>query len=997
MKATLEWLTQPEVFQVNREPAHSDHKFYVKGESTRRSLNGTWKFCYSENPSLRPVDFYRRDYDLSSFEEIQVPGHIQLQGYDRCQYVNTMYPWDGVEDMRPPQVSETYNPVGSYATEFTAVKKEGERTYLLFEGVETAFYVWLNGEFVGYGEDSFTPSEFDITQMVTDGKNRLAVEVYKRSSASWIEDQDFWRFSGIFRDVSVYTTPKLHVKDLKIKGKLKHDYRDGRLEAELTLQGETGGRVVAYLSDASRNIVWKSEQEASALVSFAGEIPDVCPWSAELPNLYTLYLEVYEQEGEMTETVTSKVGFRTFEMKDGVMCLNGKRVLFKGINRHEFNARRGRSITQEDMLWDIRFMKRHNINAVRTCHYPNQSRWYELCDEYGIYLIDEMNLESHGSWQKMGACDPSWNVPGSLRQWRECVLDRAAAMLERDKNHPSILIWSCGNESYAGDVLQEVSDYFHRQDETRLVHYEGVFWNREYDAISDMESRMYAKPEEIREYLEGNPKKPYISCEYMHAMGNSLGGMELYTQLEDAYPGYQGGFIWDYIDQALYRSGEDGEEILSYGGDFDDRATDYCFCTNGVVYADRRISPKAQEVKALYTDVRITVDQGLVTVENRSLFRDTEGYRFRFMLEREGVLLEQREQALKVAPGENVRLRFPIELPGQEGEYSRLVTMVLAEDTLWASKGYEMSWGQEVCAVARLQRPVKHTGDVKAVCGDVNIGVGTAAGFALFSKAEGGLVSLVYKGREYITRTPKLTYWRASTDNDRGMHAEHTGSQWLAAGMGQIHLGDRFRMEEHPDRVKLTFVYRSGSVPPFETAVEYTVSADGAIDVSVTYPGVENMTYLPAFGLEFKLKKELDQLRWYGRGPEETYWDRMTGARIGIFESTAKDSMSAYLIPQECGNRTDVRWLEVTGQDGRGLRFGMRDRPIQCSALPYSAMELENALHSYELPQVNYTWVRILAGQTGVGGDDSWGAPIHEQYRLSSRRPITLNFTISPC
>ena len=629
MKPTLEWLKNPEIFEVNREKAHSDHLCTVNGQQLKQSLNGTWKFNYCESPDNRPADFYMVDFDVTNFDEIKVPGHIQLQGYDKPQYVNTQYPWEGQEKLLPPQIPQKRNPVGSYVKFFDIDKALiGKDTYISFQGVETAIYVWLNGEFVGYSEDSFTPSEFSITPYLKEKNNKLAVEVYRYSTASWLEDQDFWRFSGIFRDVYLYAVPEIHVRDMKVISDYDYENGNGILTTELDIIGEKDYLIKLTLIDKNGNKVYESDT-----ADVTASIPNVQPWSAEQPDLYTLTAEI-TADGEIIETAETKVGFRTFELKNGIMCLNGKRIIFKGINRHEWNAEGGRVVTEEDMLWDIRFMKRNNINAVRTCHYPNNSLWYKLCDEYGIYLIAETNLESHGTWQKMGACEPSINIPASLPEWKKACLDRARSMYERDKNHASVLIWSCGNESYCGDDIAAMADYFHEVDKTRLVHYEGVVWNRKYDHITDMESRMYAKPCEVEEYLKQNTGKPYISCEYMHAMGNSLGGMKLYTDLEDKYEAYQGGFIWDYIDQSLYKDG-----VLVYGGDFDDRASDYGFCTNGIVYADRTYSPKVCEAKQLYSNIRMSIKDKVLTIENRNLFVGTAGYIFKVALEKEGEIL----------------------------------------------------------------------------------------------------------------------------------------------------------------------------------------------------------------------------------------------------------------------------------------------------------------------------------------------------------------------
>ena len=996
----LTWLEDPEVFAVNRKEAHSDHVYYENTEEMvlgadmplRQSLNGTWYFSYAKNPTVRVKDFYKKDFDCRMFDSIEVPGHIQTQGYDRCQYINTMYPWDGTEYLRPPMVSKEYNPVGSYVKYFVLEKNlQDKPVFVSFQGVETAFYVWLNGVFIGYSEDSFTPAEFELTPYLQDGENKLAVEVYKRSSASWLEDQDFWRFSGIFRDVYLYAVPKTHIEDLSVKSTLDNSYKNGKLYLKLKISGHTDCAVKAVLLNAEEKIVFEKNIKGNSICEISGEVENVHAWSAEDPYLYQLYLYVEDQKGNLIEAVPELVGFRTFEMIDKVMHINGKRIVFKGVNRHEFNVRRGRSIKKEDMLWDIEFMKQHNINAVRTSHYPNESLWYRLCDIYGIYLIDETNLESHGSWQKMGECEPSWNVPGSRPEWKEAVLDRAKSMFERDKNHPSILIWSCGNESYAGTCIEAMSDYFHEKDDTRLVHYEGVFWNREFDHISDMESRMYAKPAEIEAFLSNDPKKPYISCEYMHAMGNSCGGMKLYTDLESKYELYQGGFIWDYIDQSMLRKNEQGEEVFAYGGDYDDRATDYEFCTNGIVYADRKISPKAQEVKQLYANVKLTPDENGVLIKNENLFISTEAYTlvYRMMLDGYPVFESMRNVVVQAQEEQYVKLDYPnIDEPG---EYTYEVAMELTEDTIWADAGHEICFGQFVKKVTEEEEQT--TKKMQVIYGDVNIGVKGEGFLAMFSKSEGGLASLQYDGTEYITRAPKTSYWRACTDNDRGAKQGFDRSMWLTAGLYQKVID--VKVEELEEQVRITFEYELPTIPKAYSTISYVMSGDGVVHVHLLYKGTEGLPEIPAFGMDFKLKERYHNFEYYGYGPEENYVDRMEGARLGIFEGTAEENLSNYLIPQECGNRVGTRWLKVTDEYGRGLQFTCEEIPFESSILPYSAYELENALHQEELPKIHYTWVRILAKQMGVGGDDSWGAPVHEQYRIPSDKNLEIAFHVS--
>ena len=637
MQADIRWLDDPQVFAVNRLPAHSDHRFYGSMEDCRRktcgltqSLNGTWRFQWSKSAGTCPAEFYREDFDTTGFESIQVPGHMELAGYDRIHYINTMYPWEGHLYRRPawslPEAGgeamegqfpkAEYNPVGSYIREFVLDEGlKGKRVCISFEGVEQALFLWLNGQFVGYAEDSFTPSDFDLTPYIRDGKNVLAAQVHKRSTAAYLEDQDFFRFSGIFRDVTLYAKPEVHVEDMWARAEVAEDCRRGSFSLDLRLSrgndsgpdsenGEYPGYSVRWsLFDGDGRAVARDEAPAAGSLRFGPvAVEDVRLWDHHNPRLYHLEITVLGPDGSEVEAVPYDVGFRRIEIRDQVIRLNGKRLIINGVNRHEWNARTGRVIGMEDMIRDMEILKANHINSVRTCHYPDQIPWYYMCDTCGIYLMAETNLESHGSWQKMGAVEPSWNVPGSLPQWREAVMDRARSNFEFFKNHTSVLFWSLGNESYAGDNLLAMQRFFKEADPGRPVHYEGVFHNRAYeDGISDMESQMYAPPERVEAYLRNRPKKPFILCEYMHDMGNSLGGLKSYMDLLDRYEMYQGGYIWDFIDQALFVKDEvTGREVLRYGGDFDDRPSDYEFSGNGIVFADRTPKPAMQEVRYYY-------------------------------------------------------------------------------------------------------------------------------------------------------------------------------------------------------------------------------------------------------------------------------------------------------------------------------------------------------------------------------------------------------------
>ena len=628
MQADIKWLDNPEVFRVNQIDAHSDHNYflnYAELESGKnkllQSLNGQWDFHFSINAMRRPENFYHIDHDRSCFDKIMVPGHIELAGYDQIRYINTLYPWEGKKYLRGAYSIEgagdgagmfseaEYNPVGSYVKTFDLDSElVGKRISICFEGVEEAMYVWLNGEFIGYAEDSFTPSEFDLTPYIKEKNNILAVQVHKMSTAAFLEDQDFFRFFGIFRNVTLKAIPDVHVQDMWIQPILNKDNTSGKMIVDVKVSSakECSKSAKFVLADKSGNKILCENitlTDASGIVegTITVDVEKVIPWDNHSPYLYDTYIELYERE-QLVEVVPYKIGFRRLEIIDKVMYLNGKRLILAGVNRHEWSAKTGRVIGMEEMISDMECVKKNNINAVRTCHYPDQIPWYYMCDEEGIYLMSETNLESHGSFQKLGAIEPSCNVPGSIPQWREAVIDRARNNFETFKNHTSVLFWSLGNESYAGDDIEAMNKYFKDKNDGRLVHYESSYYNRAYeDTISDLESRMYAKPKEVEDYLINSAKKPYILCEFMHDMGNSMGGLGFYMKLIDRYDMYQGGFIWDFIDQAILVKDEvTGKEVLRYGGDFDDRPADYEFSGNGIVFADRREKPAMQEVRYYY-------------------------------------------------------------------------------------------------------------------------------------------------------------------------------------------------------------------------------------------------------------------------------------------------------------------------------------------------------------------------------------------------------------
>ena len=629
MNADMKWLDNPEVFRVNQLEAHSDHCYYLDYSDMKKeknplfqSLNGQWEFSYSKNVKSRPVNFYEETFDASGFDKIMVPGHIELAGYDKIRYINTMYPWEGKEYHRGAYSMEVtgaekgmfseaeYNPVGSYIKYFDLDKSMcGKRIHICFEGVEEAMYLWLNGQFVGYAEDSFTPSEFDLTPYIKEKGNVLAVQVHKMSTAAFLEDQDFFRFFGIFRNVTLKAIPDVHMDDVWFKPVLNQDNVSGSVTVSMKVSAPDAQNITAsfILKDREENLLAEKSVQLKKENEYlegtiCADLETVELWDNHDPYLYHAYVELKAEDGSLAEVIPYDIGFRRIEIIDKIIYLNGKRLIITGVNRHEWNPKTGRCIGLEDMRADIACMLRNNINSVRTCHYPDQIPWYYMCDNAGIYVMAETNLESHGSFQKLGAIEPSCNVPGSLPQWKEAVLDRARNNFETFKNHTSILFWSLGNESYAGDDIEAMNVYFSEKKDGRLVHYESAYYNRTYeDTISDLETRMYAKPEDVEEYLNNSPKKPYILCEFMHDMGNSMGGLGAYMKLIDKYDMYHGGFIWDFIDQAIFVKDQvTGKEVLRYGGDFDDKPADYEFSANGIVFADRKEKPAMQEVRYYY-------------------------------------------------------------------------------------------------------------------------------------------------------------------------------------------------------------------------------------------------------------------------------------------------------------------------------------------------------------------------------------------------------------
>ena len=998
----------PQYFKDGRMDAHSDHTYYRDGEeaqeketSFRYDLNGIWKFHYARNYGSAILGFEKEEYCCRDWDDIRVPAHIQMEGYDAPQYANVQYPWEGHEDIHPGEIPEHFNPVASYVKYFEVPEEmQGKRLFISFQGAESGIALWLNGHFVGYSEDSFTPSEFELTEYVKEGENKLAAQVFKWTASSWCEDQDFFRFSGIYRDVYLYTVPEVHVYDLQIRAIPDETLSAAALEIRTNTWGK--GTVKITLSKDGETVI-EDKKALDGEEIYSWKVADPVLWSAEDPQLYDLTLEVYNEAGELQEVIPQRVGFRRFEMKDGIMTLNGKRIVFKGVNRHEFSSVSGRHVSEEELRKDLKTMKQNNINAIRTCHYPDASLIYQLCDEYGIYMIDETNLESHGSWDVAEFTkDYTYVVPHDKPEWLDMMLDRANSMYQRDKNHTAILIWSCGNESFGGKDIFEMSQFFRNTDPTRLVHYEGLCHDRRYNDTSDMESQMYPSVEAIKEFLAKDDSKPFICCEYTHAMGNSCGAMHKYTDLTDTEPKYQGGFIWDYIDQSIYKKDRYGKEFQAYGGDFGERPTDYNFSGNGIAYGGNRdASPKMQEVKFNYQNITAEVSADSVKVINKNLFVNTDIFDCKVTVAKNGKVIRKASLATAVAPLSEETYALPLSKYEIPGEYAVTFSFHLKEDKAWAEAGHEVAFGQYVYQVEEPKKTCPE--GVKVIRSTHNIGVRGAHFEVLFSVLNGGLVSYKYAGKEMIEAIPKPNFWRAPTDNDCGNLMGMRYGQWKIASMYLSHKdfrqgpygpGNEPEVEGNEKTVKVTYTYLMPTTPLSECRLSYEVSGDGRVKTTLSYDPVKELGDMPEFGVIFKFNADYDRVEWYGLGEAETYSDRKKGAKLGIYANKVADNIARYMVPQECGAKEEVRWAKVTDRKGRGMLFEMDENngPMMFSALPYTPHEMENAMHPYELPEVHYTVVRVAKDQMGIGGDDSWGARTHEEYLLETDKKMEFSF-----
>lgn len=1032
-----EW-DNPGVVGVNREKPRATMMIYPnaalarQGERTRSpwllSLNGKWKFHWSESPAKRPADFYRSDYDDSRWALIPVPSNWQLHGYDIPIYTNAIYPFP-YDPKGPPVVPRDRNPVGSYRTKFKLPAAwAGRQVFLVFDGVDSAFYVWVNGQKVGYSEDSRTPAEFNVTKYIKPGENLLAVEVYRFPDGAYLEDQDMWRLSGIYRDVYLWSAGERHIRDFEVRTEFDEAWRDAtlRVKADLVQYAGAPGRasLTLELLDAAGKAVVKPEVReaqtspgAEARVDFAVPVKAPRKWSAETPYLYTLLLTLRDSSGRVIEVIPWNVGFRDVRIRDGRLLVNGQAILLKGVNRHEHSPETGHYVTREEMVRDIVLMKRHNVNAVRTSHYPNAPAWYELCDRYGLYLIDEANIETHG----YGGRNPK-NRLSHDPEWRTAYLDRVERMVERDKNHASVIIWSLGNESGDGPNIQAAYEWAKRRDPTRPVHYEGS--SSLGGPNSDLNSFMYATPEEVIRHAQKRPQIPLILCEYTHAMGNSNGGLKEYWDIFYSGTNAQGGFVWDWVDQGIrqpvpaeYRKSAGRDTFFAYGGWWEAKAGvrhDDNFCMNGLVAADRTVRPGLMAIKYVYRYLHaapVDLVSGRIKVKNWHDFlnaaEEAEGL---WELKAEGrAIASGRLPELDLAPRQEREFQLPLpKIEPEPGmEYWLDLKFLTRRELPWAPKGHELAWEQFKLPVGVPARKVDPASlpplDMDEQGDEVRF---TGKDFVLFfDRHLAQFTNWTYKGVKLLERGGMPDFWRAMTDNDRGAWKAvgRTWSKdparnfmiWREAGPkwqpGEVQV-------ERVDASKARISIRAGLPEVKATySLTYTVHGSGDILVEASYdPGAAPKPMMPRFGMEWVVAPGLEKITWYGRGPAATYWDR-NFERIGVYSSTVDAEWVEYSRPQENGNKTEVRWVALTNEKGIGLlAVGMPE--LSVGATHYTKAEIEEADYSFKLKRRPEIYLNLDYRQMGVGGIDSWStnALPMPSYRLPGDRPYSYRYRLAP-
>ncbi|MCQ2461812.1 MAG: DUF4981 domain-containing protein [Clostridia bacterium] len=966
--------------------------------SRYKSLNGVWNFRFFKNPYENMPSLENEINDFSGWDEINVPSCWAMEGYDYPQYCNSQYPWEGNEKVTPPCAPTEYNPVGLYVKKFNLEKRfYGKRTVITFDGVESCFVLYVNGVKFGYSESSFNTAEFDITELIRDGENTVALEVHRWCTGSWMEDQDFFRLGGIFRDVYLSFTQKTYINDFRVLTDIDRSYKSGSLAIEVDVAGEAqeaeleltlydmNGDIAAYDSTVC-SIGEKNNLHAT--------VPYIKTWSAEQPYLYTTVITLLSRGGSPIEYVSCKTGFRKIERKGGQILFNGKRLVLKGVNRHEFSADKGRAITREDMLADVLIMKQHNINAVRTSHYPNSPYWYELCDEYGLYVIAENNLEAHGTQSCAGAFFPL--LPASEEAWTAACLDRVEALYQRDKNHACIVSWSLGNEAGCGDNFLKMADRLRELDGERFIHYENVSMDDEkYSHASDVSSTMYTHPENLEQNLKKYADMPNMLCEFSHAMGNSCGGNEKYTALIDKYPNFLGFFVWDFIDQAIRVKDENGE-YFAYGGDFGDTPNDGNFCGNGLIFADRSLSPKIKEIKALYQYINITAvepETGLIEIENKNLFTNLKEYNLHWQQVSGGIVEDSGDLTVELAPGEKktVHLKLSQKI---STEWYLNVLFELKEPCKWAKAGHTVAAQQFIVNPFVLDRTDLSAGDMNVRTEYGTIYVSSEKLEARISRRTGKLYSLTWNGKQLLDTPVELSLWRAETDNDRGNRQTVRCGTWkYAADYASFGIDVR-KIQNGSTYVAVETDICVHTQPESRGTLRYTFT-DKGVGIKLSFTPAAGLPEIPEIGVRFNTENRYYRLDYLGRGPGENYIDRCKASPVGLYKTDIDELFTPYLKPQENGERTDVRRAKLVGANGSLMLEAQKDC-FELNVSRWTPEETEKAAHPYELPESDKLCIRVLARQMGVGGYNSWGAHTLEEYKNHSGREYTLSFNLIP-
>ena len=999
-----EWQSDPEILGINRLPSRATFTPYGTSDLAHRgiwkesdrllSLNGEWQFSLFQNDAEKPYGFFRPNFNTEGWGTIEVPSSWQMQGYDRPIYCNVQYPWEGNERLHPPFAPTQWNPVGCYRKTVTLPHSFAkERVVLAFEGVESCFYLYVNGEVAGYSEGSFCRSEFDVTELLHEGENLIAVEVHRWCTGSWLEDQDFFRLAGIFRDVYLYTTGAQYIADVCVRSEPDDHFRDGVLTAALKL-GKTDAHTEVEMTvyDANGDVAAfdsvVAEQESDVLLRTT--IPLVHLWSAEQPYLYTVIFALRNEAGEAFEFINLKTGFRRIEIKDSVVYFNGKKLRLFGVNRHEFSCDTGRAVSRETMIADILTMKRNNINAVRTSHYPNHPDWYALCDEYGLYVLDENALETHGTRGSDHPLTPL--LPGGLDMWTPCCMDRIEALYERDKNHPSVIIWSLGNECSGGGNFKKMYAYLKEKDPTRFVHYESIWDDFENDRhVTDVYSTMYARPWDIEELIRKYPDKPHMLCEYSHAMGNSCGGNEKYMALFEKYDCFFAAFVWDFVDQAIRTKTADGVSYLGYGGDFGDWPNDGNFCGNGLLFADRSETPKLFEIKRLYQNVAfraVNREKGIVDITNNFLFTDLNQFNLHWQQIAMNRVIDSGDKVVQIAPGETKTVTLQLSKK-PAGEWYLNLFFELKAPNAWAKAGHIVAKTQ--FAVNELDLPKsKLTRDpmrAKTEYGTLYISGGDL--LVCFSRRTGRLYSIKRGGEELLCGEITPQFWRAMIDNDRGNHMQVRCAVWRDAGANASH--EILSVEEKGDRVIVTSAFTVHSAPESRGTLVYTIGAKG-IHIDFSFLPDAALPELPQVAMQIPLRAQFDTLQYLGRGPHENYIDRLQSADLGLYTLPIEQLYVPYLKPQEHGERCGVRFAKLTGRKA-AVKLEA-DKTMELNVCPWSVKELEEAGHGFELPKSEALYVKAALRQTGVGGYDSWGAKTLEEYTVFAGKPYQFGFSL---